>query len=53
MVTMYDKALTSSGAATFATLPITGFNLLWYTIAAFTLLMAGGALLRITPRKHT
>ena len=49
---MYDKALASSGAATLATLPVTGFSIVWFLIAAFALLMAGGALLRIIPRRH-
>lgn len=48
---MYDKALASSGAATMAALPVTGFSMIWFVIAAFALLMAGGALLRVMPRK--
>lgn len=47
---MYDKALASSGVATLATLPQTGLDAVWFVIAAFALLMAGGALLRIAPR---
>ncbi|HMG42372.1 MAG TPA: LPXTG cell wall anchor domain-containing protein [Acidimicrobiales bacterium] len=50
---MYDKALVSGSAATLATLPVTGFSVVWFVIAGFALLMAGGALLRITPRKHS
>ena len=49
---MYDKALVSGSAATLAALPMTGFNVVWFLIAGFALLMAGGALLRIAPRKH-
>jgi LPXTG-motif cell wall-anchored protein len=49
---MYDKALVSGGAATLATLPVTGFSVLWFVIAGFALLMAGGALLRIVPRRQ-
>jgi LPXTG-motif cell wall-anchored protein len=49
---VYDKALASSGAATMAALPLTGFSMIWFVIAAFALLMAGGALLRIAPRRH-
>lgn len=49
---MYDKAAISGGAATFATLPFTGFNALWYVLAGFALIMAGGALLRIAPRRQ-
>ena len=50
---MYDRALVSGSAATLATLPVTGFSMVWYVIAAFALLMAGGALLRTVPKKHT
>ena len=50
---MYDKALVSGGAASLAMLPVTGFNVLWLVIAGFALLMAGGALLRIMPRKRS
>ena len=49
---MYDKALASSGAATLAALPVTGFSVVWFLIAGFALLMAGGALLRIVPRRE-
>jgi hypothetical protein len=48
---MYDKALVSGAAATMATLP-TGLGAVWLVIAAFALLMASGALLRIAPRRH-
>lgn len=49
---MYDKALASSGVATLAALPRTGFDSVWFVIAAFALIMAGGALLRIAPRRQ-
>lgn len=49
---MYDKAAVSSGAATLAALPVTGLSVLWFVIAGFALLMAGGALWRIVPRAH-
>ena len=49
---MYDKALVSGAAATMATLPRTGLDTMWLVIAAFALLMAGGALLRIAPRRQ-
>jgi LPXTG-motif cell wall-anchored protein len=49
---MYDKALAGGGAGTLATLPVTGFEVLWFVIAGFALLMAGGALLRIAPRRQ-
>jgi LPXTG-motif cell wall-anchored protein len=41
----------STGAATLATLPRTGVNSIWLILAAFALIMAGGALLRIAPRR--
>jgi LPXTG-motif cell wall-anchored protein len=49
---MYDKALVSGSSASLAMLPVTGFSILWFVIAGFALLMAGGALLRIAPRRH-
>ena len=52
---MYGKAtisgpLMSGGAA----LPFTGlsFSLLWLLLAAFALMSAGGALLRVAPSLH-
>jgi LPXTG-motif cell wall-anchored protein len=50
---VYDKALVSGSAATLATLPMTGFSVVWFVIAAFALMMAGGALLRTLPKKHS
>ena len=35
-----------------AALPMTGFSVLWFVIAGFALLMAGGELVRIVPRRH-
>lgn len=49
---MYDKAAISAGTATAATLPVTGFDVVWFVLAGFALLMAGGALLRVIPRKQ-
>jgi LPXTG-motif cell wall-anchored protein len=49
---MYDKAAIGGTAATIGTLPVTGFSVLWFAIAGFALLMAGGALLRIIPRRQ-
>ena len=49
---MYDKALVSGSAGTLAMLPATGFDVLWLVIGSFALLMAGGALLRIAPRRR-
>jgi LPXTG-motif cell wall-anchored protein len=53
MVTMYDKAAISTGTATMAALPTTGVNTVWLVLAAFALIMAGGALLRIAPRRQS
>ena len=47
---MYDQGLTAGGVATLGTLPFTGLNLVWIVLAAFTLLMAAGAIWRIVPR---
>jgi hypothetical protein len=52
---MYSRGLLSGGAgvaATAGTLPFTGLNLVWFALAAFTLLMAAGALWRIAPRSQ-
>lgn len=54
---MYNNALPATGAGvtvagTGATaLAFTGANFLWYTLAAFALLAAGTALLRILPKE--
>jgi hypothetical protein len=55
---MYSNGLLSATAGTAAgvagvaggTLPFTGLNLVWLIVAGFALLMAGGALWRISPR---
>lgn len=49
---MYVKnaALGGLGGGTAASLPFTGFNALWYALAAFTLVAAGLALLRLLPK---
>jgi LPXTG-motif cell wall-anchored protein len=49
---MYDKGAITGTAASMGMLPMTGFNLVWFLVAAFTLIMAGGALLRLVPRKE-
>jgi hypothetical protein len=47
---MYGNSLFATGAgAVAATLPFTGLSLVWSIVAAFALLMAGGALWRIAP----
>lgn len=50
---MYQQgAGVASGIASAAALPFTGFNLVWLLLAAFTLLMAAGAIWRIVPRSQ-
>ena len=56
---MYNNALPATGAGVTvagtgaAALAFTGASFLWYTLAAFALLAAGTALLRILPRGGT
>jgi hypothetical protein len=49
-------ALAGTGAARtlmgVGTLPFTGLDLMWFALAAFTLLMAAGALWRMAPRRQ-
>jgi len=33
-------------------LPVTGFNVMWYALAAFTLISAGLALMRLVPKRR-
>ena len=49
---MYSRGLLSGGAGMAGTLPFTGFNLVLFALAAFTLLMAAGALWRVAPRSE-
>jgi LPXTG-motif cell wall-anchored protein len=51
---MYTEAgsLVAPAAVSTAMLPVTGFNVLWFAIAGFTLIGAGLAALRIAPRLH-
>jgi LPXTG-motif cell wall-anchored protein len=50
---MYQHALgaITPAAAVGATLPVTGFNPLWYLMAGFTLIASGFAISRMAPRK--
>jgi hypothetical protein len=50
---MYSKVGPASGLGTFAALPFTGFNIVWYCLAAFALFACGMALLRSLPRKES
>jgi hypothetical protein len=47
---MYNNVLPASGAGVLA---FTGSSSLWYGLAAFALLAAGTAILRILPKKST
>jgi LPXTG-motif cell wall-anchored protein len=48
---MYHNAMLAGGVGAAAgTLPMTGLNLIWFILAAFALVMAAGALWRISPR---
>ncbi len=49
---MYTVKATGAGAASSATLAYTGMNTLFYAVAAFTLIMAGLALVRLVPRRE-
>lgn len=48
---MYDKGITTLGAAAGAgALPFTGLNVIWLLLAAFALVAAGLAILRVVPK---
>ncbi len=52
---MYSKSAGVMGLGAGAganMLPFTGFNILWFILAAFALITAGAALLRIAPRRE-
>jgi hypothetical protein len=50
---MYSTAGATAGtAAGAAMLPVTGLNLVWYAVAAFTLISAGFAMMRLVPRRR-
>ena len=50
---MYPTAGAAGGAVVGgAMLPVTGFNLVWFLVAAFTLISAGLAVLRLVPRRR-
>jgi hypothetical protein len=49
---MYNNVATSAGAGTGAgMLAMTGSNSLWLALAAFALIAAGTAIMRIVPRR--
>lgn len=47
---MYQKAAAGLGATTAGMLPFTGSNIIYLVLAAFALLAAGTALLRVVPK---
>jgi hypothetical protein len=47
-----DRVLASSAVGAAGVLPFTGLNLVWIAVAAFTLVMAAGALWRLAPRRE-
>ncbi|MBB5868119.1 LPXTG-motif cell wall-anchored protein [Allocatelliglobosispora scoriae] len=48
---MYGSGTAAGGATAGAMLPVTGFNIVWYAVAGFTLVSAGLALLRLLPKR--
>lgn len=48
---MYGNGAVAGGATAGALLPLTGFNIVWYAVAGFTLVSAGLALLRLVPKR--
>ena len=49
---MYNHAGVAGGSAAVGSLPFTGINVVWMVLAAFALVAAGSALLRIAPRRE-
>jgi hypothetical protein len=49
---MYNHAGAVGAAAGASALPFTGFNAIWFVLAAFALVSAGTAILRIVPRRE-
>lgn len=50
---MYQKAAAGLGAGGGALLPFTGGNVVYLVLAAFALLAAGAAMLRVMPKRRT
>ena len=51
---MYTKAsVAGSGAIAGSGLAMTGLNVVWLSLAAFALVAAGSALLRVLPRRES
>lgn len=50
---MYGNTAAAAGVAgtVAGTLPMTGFGIIWFVLGACALLMAAGALWRISPRR--
>lgn len=52
MYTNPATAAAGSGVVAGTGLAMTGFNVVWLALAAFALVAAGGALLRLVPRRQ-
>ena len=54
MILMYNSPATAAGAGTTAIggLAMTGLNVVWLLLAAFALLGAGMAVMRLVPRRE-
>lgn len=48
----HPAAVAGSGAIAGTGLAMTGFNVVWLLLAAFALVAAGGAFLRLVPRRE-
>jgi LPXTG-motif cell wall-anchored protein len=49
---MYGGAAAGGAGAAGAMLPLTGFNVIWFVVAGFTLVSAGLAIMRLMPRRE-
>ena len=47
---MYQSTAALGASTSTLALAVTGFSVLWFVLAAFTLISAGFALLRLVPR---
>jgi 4-hydroxybenzoate polyprenyltransferase len=52
VISMYNTAGTAGAAATVGGLAATGLNVMWLLLAAFALLGAGMAIMRLVPRRE-
>ena len=49
---MYNHGGVAGSAAAAGALPFTGLNVVWMLLAAFALIAAGSALMRLVPRRE-